>query len=98
MWPRRDRGGASSRRVSWSGNRGEGVLDEHLERGREPVAGPDVEPGYRVAGVGGAVAVGDRAIRVAVRVAVGVRAAGVVAVGLARWLDPDVGVQVAERG
>src|SRR5215469_13753308 len=74
-----------------------GVLDEHPELGREPMARRDVEARYRVRRVLVAVSVGDRAIGVAVRVAVRVGQGGVVAVGLARGLDPHVGVQVRER-
>src|SRR5437763_12999048 len=95
----RPRGRGTGAAAGWfsfrrrSGDRGEGVLHELLELGGEPLPGRDVEAGYGVGRVGIPVPVGVGAVRVAVRVTVGVRAAGVVAVGLARWLDPDVGVQ-----
>src|SRR5215472_6111673 len=68
------------------------------ELGREPLARRDVEPRYRVRRVLGAVAVGDGAIGVPVRIIVRVGRGGVVAVGFTGWLDPHVGVQVGEGG
>src|SRR6266487_6199577 len=93
--PRSCRGQLTSPR---SGDRGEGVLHELLELGGEPLAGGDVEAGDGVGGVGVAVAVGVGAVRVAMRVAVRVGGSGVIAGGFAWWLDPDVAIQVGERG
>src|SRR5580704_11984565 len=81
-----------------SGDRGEGVLHELLELRGEPLPGRDVEAGYGVGWVGVPVPVGVGAVRVAVRIAVTVGGGGVVAIRLARWLDPDVRVEVGERG
>src|SRR5215831_3631298 len=103
MWPpaapgRSRRGATACARVSYSRDRGEGVLDELLELGGEPVARRDVEPGYGVGWVGVPVPVGIGAVRVAVPVTMAVGGGGVVAVGLTRGLDPHVGVQMGERG
>src|SRR2546430_11719607 len=72
----------------------ERVGDELLELEGEELAGRDVEPRDRASRVGVAAPVGVRARRVAVRVAVGVRTAGEVAVRLTRRLDPHEGEDV----